>query len=126
MNEFVPRPPVFPGGEAEPTEQLDIDRDRLESRYRWSLRSAQWRARELAETIFEGEVAVRLGSTTIGASGSFPFRGLLEMDVPFQDLELHRFRERIFAACAGSDPVLSRVPFLFVFNPDPSRVGQPG
>lgn len=126
MNEFVPRPPLLPGGEPERTEHLDPNREVRESRYRWSLQSARWRARELAESIFDGNVAVRVqsGSVGAGASGAFPFRGLLHLDVPFRGLELHRVRERVFTACAAHDPVLSRVPFLFVFNPDPHRVGD--
>lgn len=126
MNELVPRPPLLPGGDPERTEHLDPNREIRESRYRWTLQSARWRARELAETIFDGEVAVRLQSESLGAgaAGGFPFRGLLHLDVPFHDLELHRVRERIFTACAGDDPVLSRVPFLFVFNPDPDRVAD--
>lgn len=128
MNELVPRPPLLPGGDPERTEHLDPNREIRESRYRWSVESARWRARELAESIFDGEVAVRLQSESlgVGAQGAFPFRGLLHLDVPFRDLELHRLREAVFTACAHADPVLSRVPFLYVFNPDPERVGEPG
>lgn len=124
MNDLFPRPPLLPGGDPEGTEHLDPTREIRESRYRWSLQSARWRARELAETIFGGEVTVRLQSESLGAGGAFPVRGLLHLDVPFRDLELHRMRERIFTACAGADPVLSRVPFLYVFNPDPDRVAE--
>lgn len=126
MSELFPRPPAGPGVDPEPTEHLDRSREVRESRYRWILGAARWRAHALAEIVFGGEVSVRLpaGSAEAAASGHYPFRGLLHMDVPFLDLEVHRSRERIFLACAGADPVLSRVPFLYVFRPDPAREGR--
>jgi hypothetical protein len=42
--------------------------------------------------------------------------------VPFGTLEQHRVREVVFSACAALDPLLSRVPFVYVFDPDPDRV----
>lgn len=126
MSELFPRRPTGPEGDPERTEHLDRSRELQEARARWTLGTARWRARELAETIFGGEVSVRLpaASADAGAGGSFPFRGLLHLDVPFRDLEAHRSRERVFLACAGADPVLSRVPFLYVFRPDPQREGS--
>ena len=123
MSELFPRPLQGPEGGPEPTEHLDRSREVRESRVRWTLGAARWRARELAETVFGGEVSVQLpdASTAVGGGGRFPFRGLLHLEVPFEDLEAHRFREQVFLACAGADPVLSRVPFLYVFRPDPRR-----
>jgi hypothetical protein len=82
---------------------------------RWEARAAQWRAMELAEDVFGGEVAARL----TGRIGGHPFRGLLHLDVPFGDLAQHRLREAAFLAAAAHDPVLERVPFVFVFTPVP-------
>ena len=79
----------------------------------WSVRTAQWRARELAEAIFGDAVAAQL----MGASQRGAFRGMLHLHVPFFDLDVHRARESRFAACAAADPVLSQVSFVFVFHP---------
>jgi hypothetical protein len=49
-----------------------------------------------------------------GAHG--PFRGLLHLDVPFRGFAEHREREGRFLAAAGRDPLLTRIPFLFVFG----------
>jgi hypothetical protein len=45
-----------------------------------------------------------------------PFRGLLHLDVPFRDLAEHQARERCFLSAAAQDPVIARVPFVFVFG----------
>lgn len=87
--------------------------EREEARRRWPARAAAWRAVELAEIVFGGEVAARLG----GASATGAFRGLLHLEVPFDDLERHADRERVFAACAARDEVLAQVPLIFVFAP---------
>lgn len=84
-----------------------------ERRARWEVRAAQWRARELAELVF-GEVA---SSSLIGLRPHGPLRGLLELEVPFEGLETHREREARFMAAAQVDPVLARVPLVFVFAP---------
>ena len=83
----------------------------VQERDRWEARAAQWRARELAEAVFGGEVEARLDGPKRG-----PFRGLLHLDVPFADLAEHRRRERAFLAAAVADPVLARMPLVFVFG----------
>lgn len=85
-----------------------------EERRRWEVRVAQWRALALAQAVFGVKAAARLeGRRSTGQS----FRGLLRLDVPFEDLGTHRERERTFVACAAQDPVLNRVPFVYVFEP---------
>lgn len=125
MSDFVPRPPVFPDGEPERTEHLDPERQIETERVGWTIRSAQWRARALAEEAFGGEVEVSLqpGSPAAAAASAAPFRALLHLRVPFDDLERHRFREGLFDAWAARDPVLARVPFLYVFEPRPAGAG---
>lgn len=112
MSELFPRRPPADATEAEPLETVDPRRER--ERQRWELPTARWRARELAEAVFGGEVRV-----TPSGGSALSFRGLLTMEVPFRDLDDHRAREGIFVACAGRDPVLSRVPVVFVFEPRP-------
>lgn len=116
MSAFLPLRP--PGADAE------HDHPRLqqrplspaERRARWEVRAAQWRARELAETVF-GDV-VGMGVSGIRAEG--PLRGLLRLDVPFEDLDVHRARERRFMAAVESDPLLSYVRMVYVFGPAPA------
>jgi hypothetical protein len=81
-------------------------------RERWEARAAQWRARHIAELVFGGEVAARLSGR-----GRPPFRGMLELDVPFTDLETHREKEGVFLACVARDPLLASVPFIYVIGP---------
>jgi len=45
-------------------------------------------------------------------------RGLLRLDVPFDDLTKHRDREARFMAAVSIDPLLSAVPLLYVIGPD--------
>lgn len=125
MTDFVPQPPALPHGEPERIEHLDRERQIETARVGWTIRSAQWRARALAEEAFGGDVEVALqpGSPAAAAAGSAPFRGLLHLRVPFDDLERHRYREGLFDAWAARDPVLARVPFLYVFEPRPARSG---
>ena len=112
MAGFVPR-----GDNSEPwTSLVDPTSVDVHERDRWQARAAQWRARALAEAVFEGEVEARLAGQ--GVRG--PFRGLLHLDVPFQGLAEHREREGRFLAAAGRDPLLTRIPFLFVFGASPS------
>ncbi len=87
-----------------------------EQRARWEVRAAQWRARELAETIF-GSVE-DMAVTGIRPDGSL--RGLMRLDVPFDDLEGHRSRETRFLAAVETDPLLSAVRLVYVFGPRPS------
>jgi hypothetical protein len=84
--------------------------------WRWEARAAQWRARELAESVFGGQVNARL----TGRAGRQPFRGMLYLEVPFHDLATHRALEAVFLACASGDAVLGQIPLVFVLGP---RVG---
>jgi hypothetical protein len=45
-------------------------------------------------------------------------RGLLRLDVPFDDLDVHRDREARFMAAVSTDPLLSTVPLVYVIGPD--------
>lgn len=85
-----------------------------EQKARWEVQAAQWRAREVAESVF-GRVT---GSSLLGVRPAGPLRGLLHLDVPFSDLDLHRDRERRFLAAVESDPILAQVPLVYVFGPD--------
>lgn len=134
MSEWFPFADAGRTGHDEPehTEYVDPTRALEETRRRWEVRSAQWRARALAEAIFGGDVRVRLQGA--GAARGL-LRGMLHMDVPFDDLDVHRWRERVFRACAADDPLLARVPLVYVFRPrmagtphraDPSRAAGSG
>ena len=101
------------GGDGEEMRHVDPFLEREAARRRWPARAAAWRAAEIAELVFGGEVHVRLG----GGSASGPFRGLLHLEVPFEGMDAHSERERVFVACAGRDEVLARVPMVFVFSP---------
>ena len=80
---------------------------------RWEVRAAQYRAHELAQATFGTPVRMHLmGLRTRGG-----MRGLLEMGVPFSDLPEHRAREARFLAAVGEDPLLSRVPLVYVLGP---------
>lgn len=83
-----------------------------EQRARWEVRAAQWRARELAEDVF-GEV---LDMGLSGIRGQGPLRGLMRLDVPFDDLTGHVARQERFLAAAASDPILASVPLVYVFG----------
>jgi hypothetical protein len=109
---FARRPSQFQG-EPDLTVYVDPTLGEQEARRRWEVRAAQWRAREMAEAVFGGEVHARLS----GHSGGSSFRGLLHLDVPFRDLETHRALEAVFIACAAVDPVLERVPLIYVLGP---------
>lgn len=121
MSELFPGPPVPPGGDPEGTEHVDHSVAEREARFRWTLQTARWRTRELAEAVFGEDVPVRVEQRVVGASGPHAFRALLRLTVPFRGLENHRSMERVFTACAAHDPVLSRVPLIYVFDPDPDR-----
>jgi len=113
VSEILPIRPAGPPQEQERTFYVDPTRGEVATRRAWEQRAAQWRARELAERVFGGEVTARL----TGRSGARPFRGLLHMEVPFADLESHRALETVFLASAARDPLLSEVPFVFVLAP---------
>ena len=85
-----------------------------EQRKRWEVRAAQWRARELAQLVF-GDVS-DMGLSGIRGGGEM--RGLLRLDVPFDDLCKHHDREARFMAAVLTDPVLSAVPLLYVIGPN--------
>ncbi|MGD2122387.1 MAG: hypothetical protein PVJ76_11615 [Gemmatimonadota bacterium] len=104
----------------EPTESIDPFLARRVERRPWELRAAQWRAWGLAEMAFGEDVEVCLA----GRPGSPTFRGFLYISVPFLDLCSHNQRQSLFLAWAGDDPVLRRVPLVFVFEPKP--VAEPG
>lgn len=119
MDDFFPKPAgggSLPG--PEPTEHLDPLLDRRVEHRPWEVQSAQWQAWTLAQAAFGDEVRVLL----TGRRGFQGFRGLLTLTVPFRDLEDHRARESLFLAWAGVDPVLTRVPLIFVFEPEPVMV----
>jgi hypothetical protein len=122
LDELVPRRPWADDDPKETTVHLDpLLSRRLEGR-RWELRAAQWRAWELAEAVFGSRV--RLGLKKGNGPGTF--RGLITLFVPFRSLEDHRGREELFLSWAGADPVLARVPFIYVFEPVPEAVPAPG
>lgn len=115
MSDLFPdplRPELPPWADGKPwTTFVDPTLVQARERERWEARAAQWRARELAEAVFGGEVVARLVGPTRGS-----FRGLLHLDVPFLGLADHQERERRFVAAASDDPVLARVPLVFVFG----------
>ena len=53
-----------------------------------------------------------------GIRGRGEVRGLLRLDVPFDDLCKHHDREARFMATVLTDPVLSAVPLLYVIGPE--------
>lgn len=83
-----------------------------EQRARWEVHAAHWRARALAETVFGRVASSRL--TGIRANG--PLRGLVRLDVPVSDLTLQRDRESRFLAAVESDPLLSHIRLVYVFD----------
>ena len=113
MDDLLPRPPGGPSPLPEPTEHLDPFLQRSLERRPWEVRAAQWRAWALAEGAFGKGVQVRLSGRGVHEG----FRGLLTLVVPFSSLGEHRIRESIFLSWARSDPVITRVPLLFVFEP---------
>ena len=105
-------------GDSEAMEHVDPFLARRVETRPWELRSARWRAWSLAEMVFGNEVTVSL----VGRPGHQDFRGLLYLSVPFRDLPDHKNRESIFLTWAGLDPILTRVPLVFVFEPNPMLV----
>lgn len=115
MSGLFPAPPPRGGGEGEGLEHVEPERRRDVER-RWQVRAAQWRATALAEWAFGGRVVPRLA----GRSESAGFRALLELEVPFDDLDDHRESEERFLAAARRDEHLSRMPMVVVFTPRPA------
>ena len=111
---FSPRPRGLPG-EPQGTVHLDPLLERRLERRPWEVRSAQWRAWELAEMAFGTGVEVTLA----GQGGYDTFRGILNLSIPFRGMEDHQMRESIFLSWARNDPILSRVPLVFIFHPNP-------
>ncbi len=114
MTAFLPAGPR--GGAADPDHPRLQQRPHspAERRARWEVRAAQWRAREIAESVF-GRVA---SASLIGIRAGGEMRGLLELGVPFSDLALHERRQAIFLSAVEADPVLAQVPLVYVLAPD--------
>ena len=95
-----------------PETQLQGVRTEAEARGRWEVRAAQFRALELARETF--------GHATRGAMVALrhqgDIRGLMRLDVPFEDLEGHRRREAAFLSLAADDPLLNRIPIVYVLG----------
>jgi hypothetical protein len=89
-------------------------RSPAETRARWEVRAAQWRARELAEVVFGSVTSMGIS----GIRGDGLLRGLLRLEVPFTGLEDHREREARFLSAVEDDPVLGGVRLLYVIGPD--------
>ncbi len=115
MSSIIPDSPEHGGWLPDTVRLPDLEPDQERRTRRWQLRTAQWRALELAEAIFGPEVE----AVVAGAAGPGPFRGLLRLRVPFRDLARHRKREAAFNQLAGSDELLSALPLVFVFDPVP-------
>lgn len=104
--------------EPEATEHIDpLLARRVETRP-WELQSAKWRAQFFAEMAFGAPVEVTLA----GRPGYPDFRGLIYLSVPFRHLSDHNSRQALFLAWAEGDPVLGRIPLIYVFEPDPVAV----
>lgn len=115
MSGLLPR---TPGGRDErsdrPETTLQVRLTEAERLGRWEVRAAQWRALELAREVFGAEARASM----IGIRVEGAMRGLLKLDVPFEALDEHRARERDFMSQVGLDPLLSRVPLVYVLGPD--------
>lgn len=118
MDELIRPPASGTAPDREVTEHIDpLLSRRIETRP-WELRSAQYRAWALAEMAFGG----RVNASLVGRPGYPTFRGILYMTIPFRDLDDHETRQSIFLRWAGADPVLGRIPLVFVFEPAPLSV----
>lgn len=93
-----------------------------ERRHAWEADAARWRAGALAEALFGEGVVPRLRS----ARGAAGFRALVELEVPFHDLDRHRELEGRFLREAGRDEILARIPTLFIFTPGLPREATAG
>lgn len=116
MTFFLPPSASGPGPEPDHPKLRQRPLSIEEHRSRWEVRAAQWRAHELAQAVFG-----RVGrSSVLGLRVGGGVRGLLHLEVPFADLDEHREREAIFLASAAEDPILSRVPLIYVVGPEPA------
>lgn len=115
MSGLIPLRP-WGGGERSdrPEPRLQGVLSEAERLARWEVRAAQWRALELAQAAFGPGVR----GTLVGVRHEGPMRGLLRLDVPFESLERHREMESVFLGLVDADPLMSRVPLLFVVGPD--------
>lgn len=110
--------PLRPDGGGERSDRPDAPlQERLteeERLGRIEVRAAQWKAVELARMVFGRDVGVAM----VGLRTRGPLRGLLRLDVPFETLERHREREGVFLSLVGQDPLLARVPLVYILGPD--------
>lgn len=115
MSSLIPLRPEGGGERSDrpdaPLQQRLTEEERLG---RIEVRAAQWKALELARTVFGQDVGIAM----IGLRSGGPVRGLLRLDVPFESLERHRQREGVFLSLVGQDPLLTRVPLVYVVGPD--------
>lgn len=115
MSPFLPFRPADLPGDPESTSIQDPRRETEQHRLRWEIRAAQWRALEIARSLWGEEVATSLS----GYPARGGFHGLLELEVPHGgdfDLETHRELEARFIHIAGLDPLLARVPLVYIFG----------
>ena len=125
MSDFVPGTPRGPFPDPEHPALLQQPRSAAEQRARWAVRAAQWRAVDLARTVW-GSVG---RTAMLGMGTHADFRGLLHLEVPFRGLDEHRRLEAVFLEGAAADPILAGVPLLFAVGPAPyeqrPREGRP-
>lgn len=131
MTAWLPHRPDEAAVDGERTTLFLPERSRAEQRRAWRVRAAAYRARALAEIVFGDDVPTRLSGGPAGPMPEDPpgaggFQGMVSLDVPFVDLGVHRRRERLFRAWAERDPLLSRVPLVFVFRPRPASEARQG
>lgn len=113
MSQLFPSRPRLLG--PEPAHPELEQRETAEERRRiLEVRAAHWRARELAARVF-GSVT---RSALTGQTRAGPLAGLVRLDVPFEELPIHRDREEVFLASVHADPLLSTVPLVYVVGPD--------
>lgn len=110
---LVPQTPRSHGPEPAHPSWSDRSLTQEERRGRWGVQAAHFRARELAEDVFDGPVRTGL----LGVRSTGPMRAILRIDVPFSGLDRHHELERRFLERAHLDPVLSRVPLVYVLGP---------
>lgn len=113
MSAFLPETPGASPSERTPTSLRQRELDAEERRRVLEVRAASWRARELAAAVFGEPVRTVLRARPRPE----PPRGLLRIDVPFEELAEHRDRERAFLAAVHADPLLSEVPLVYVVGP---------
>jgi len=114
VTSFLPSDPAGHGADPDHPTLRQRPLSPAEMRARWEVRAAQWRAHELAELVFGSVTSMGLS----GIRGDGRLRGLLRLDVPFDDLEAHRERESRFLSAVETDPVLSGVRLVYVIGPD--------